>query len=122
MDKNNILTLFIGFVIFWGPLWVAVIARILSKNTNQSVLSLLVAIPFCIYSLFRIPFFWDVEINGYGKVVDSLAKIGLMLFGILLTCAIPLLLAKVGVAIGDKITKRNPNQSTHSITASGGSE
>jgi hypothetical protein len=69
----------------------------------------LVGIPFCIYSLIRIPFFWDVEINGYGKIIDSLAKIGLVLFGIFLTCAIPLLLAKVGVAIGDKIIKRNPN-------------
>lgn len=127
MDKIGSYLFVTGLLVFFFlmPMWVAVAVRILFRKANKRILAMITAVPFAVWLLTRdnppniIP---DLEWENYGLIFRVVTTALVLSIVLLVNYGLPYVLAKAGVAIGDKIMKRNPNQSTHSITVSGGSE
>jgi hypothetical protein len=115
MEKIGTYLFITGLLVFFFlmPMWVALAVRILFRNSNKRILAMLTAIPFAVWLLTRdalpdiIP---HLEWEKYGLVFRVTTTALVLSMALLVNYGIPYLLAKAGIAIGDKIIKRNPNQ------------
>ena len=127
MEKLGSYLFVAGLLVFFFlmPMWVAVAVRILFRKANKCILAMITAVPFAAWLLTRdnppdiIP---ELEWENYGLIFRVITTVLTLSIALLVNYGLPYVLAKAGVAIGDKIMKRNPNQSTHSIAGSAGSE